>query len=400
MTETLRTLRFELESLTVYRELLKEEPIKCFKTLVEELCDNMPNGYSCVDTYARTYYELRRAGFDSLGGFIAAWLKTAENPFTWAAAMDAGDEDLLEAGKRDLNILTRAAMLSCREIKAALLAVLDGKGDVSTLPRWGRGSMPGFESLCRYYRENGVGIFAGCRAFSLTPEGLIAIEHHDPINSDVMIGYEWQRQEVYDNTKALVEGGHVNNVLLYGDSGTGKSATVKSMLNMEEFDKLRIVEIDKSCINEIPTLLRRLRRYPQKFILFIDDLSFEEGDKNYSAFKVIMEGSLEQRPANTALYVTSNRRQLVKRRFSDMDEIDGTETVQEKTSLSDRFGVRIPYLALGRQEYLDMSEALCRQRGCEQDSELIRREALRWEMEHASRTPRTATQFADFMAAK
>jgi hypothetical protein len=291
--------------------------------------------------------------------------------------------------------------LPCEEIKAAMVENYGNAAIINDLPQWEQSGVMEPEALEKFFCDNGAGEFARHKAFLWSDGKCTPIMTPDPINPGDMIGYDWQRKAVLDNTRALMEGRLVNNILLFGDSGTGKSATVKSMLNVPEFTSLRIIEIAKHCLMQLPELMRELAGRPQKFILFIDDLSFEDGDKNYSALKVILEGGMEQRPENVAIYVTSNRRQLVKRRLSERDdEIDKGESAQEKTSLSDRFGLRIPYLALGRVEYLDMAENLARRAGCTLSSEDILKAALQWEMEHGGRTPRVACQFAEYVSNK
>ena len=187
----------------------------------------------------------------------------------------------------------------------------------------------------------------------------------------------------------------MNNVLLYGDSGTGKSATVKSLLSQPGFDQLRLIEVQKEGLADMPRLIRTLGGRRLKFILFIDDLAFDQDDTTYSVMKTILEGGLEKRPANVAIYATSNRRHLVRQTFSDRagDEVDASETIQEKTSLAERFGLRIPYLALNQGEYLDLVERMAALYGVEMDKQQLRTGAIRWEMRHTGRTPRTAKQF-------
>ena len=184
-------------------------------------------------------------------------------------------------------------------------------------------------------------------------------------------------------------------MLLYGDSGTGKSATVKALLHLEGFDDLRLIEVQKEGLADLPVLIRMLAGRRRKFILFIDDLAFDQDDRTYSVLKTILEGGLEPRPANVAIYATSNRRHLVRQTFSDRagDEVDAFETIQEKTSLSDRFGLRIPYLTLNKADFLDMVERMAALYGVELERETLRAEAVKWEMHHPGRTPRTAKQF-------
>lgn len=179
---------------------------------------------------------------------------------------------------------------------------------LANLPRW-RGSSPfSFAELTEFYRANGAGLFARHRAFLWEDGALCPVEQPDCPGADEMLGYELQRNRVIANTRAMLEGNLVNNVLLYGDSGTGKSATVKNLLTLPGFEALRLIEVQKEGLADLPRLIRTLGGRRLKFILFIDDLAFDQDDKTYSALKTILEGGLERRPANVAVYATSNRR--------------------------------------------------------------------------------------------
>ena len=216
-----------------------------------------------------------------------------------------------------------------------------------------------------------------------------------------MLGYERQREQVAANTRALLNGHRVNNMLLYGVSGTGKSATVKALLGMEGMENLRLIEVDKADLTGIPQLVRMLGHQPQKFILFIDDLAFDKDDKSYSLLKTILEGGVEPRPANVAVYATSNRRHLVRETFSDRqgDEINARETMQEKTSLSERFGLRVIFNELTKPQFLNMVRELAKIRGIAMDEERLMALAVRWDVRNPNRTPRSAVQFIDSLAA-
>ena len=197
------------------------------------------------------------------------------------------------------------------------------------------------------------------------------------------------------NTRALLSGRYVNNVLLYGESGTGKSATVKNLLTLPGTEELRIIEADKENLGGLPALIRSLRGLRQKFIIFIDDLAFDRDDATYSVLKTILEGGLERRPDNVAIYATSNRRHLVRQTISERagDEMDRNETIREKTSLADRFGVRILFQGLTKQEYMALVDILADRRHIAMDREELHRQAVAWERLHAAQTPRTALQF-------
>lgn len=248
----------------------------------------------------------------------------------------------------------------------------------------------------------GYGIFARYHVFTVEEGQLAPVKHPDPQRLEELPGYEREREKVIANTRALLEGRRVNDVLLYGDSGTGKSATVKCLLSVPDFGNLRLIEVQKEGLRDMPALIRSLRGRQQKFILFIDDLAFDQDDNTYSVVKTILEGGLEKRPDNVAIYATSNRRLLVRQTFSDRagDEVDIRETIAEKTALSDRFGLRIPYLALNKAEFLELIEQLADQAGVSMDRGELMREAVKWDMKFPGRTPRGARQFIASLSAR
>ena len=246
-----------------------------------------------------------------------------------------------------------------------------------------------------FYHAHGCGLYARYRAFLWEDGALVPVAEPDCPRPEELLGYELQRGQVEANTRLLLAGRPANNVLLFGDGGTGKSATVKSMLYLPGMEDLRLIEIQKENLTGLPRLMRSLAGRRQEFILFIDDLAFDQDDKTYSSLKTILEGSLEKRPANTAIYATSNRRHLVRQNFSDRgsDEVDAAETIAEKTALAERFGLRIPYLTMNKTDYLALVDYLAAQEGIRIEPERLHAQAMTWEIRHAGRTPRVARQF-------
>lgn len=364
-------LRCALRGVAAYRPVVDEPVMRLALGVLDKL--SAGDGSGAVEDYARLFYALRSAGSRSLGEWLDGRLRDRESPYAALAELD-WDQVLAEVGGK-----------APREYGPVL----------ANLPRW-RGSSPfSFAELTEFYRANGAGLFARHRAFLWEDGALCPVEQPDCPGADEMLGYELQRNRVIANTRAMLEGNLVNNVLLYGDSGTGKSATVKNLLTLPGFEALRLIEVQKEGLADLPRLIRTLGGRRLKFILFIDDLAFDQDDKTYSALKTILEGGLERRPANVAVYATSNRRRLVRQTFSDRagDEVDASETIQEKTSLSDRFGLRIPYLALNQAEFLELVEGMAEQAGIALDRDSLRAEAVKWEMRNPGRTPRTAKQF-------
>jgi len=297
-----------------------------------------------------------------------------------------------------VEVFAQLAGTDCELFVSALRALLPNHEYaqvLSSLPRWTAGVPFTFEGLTEFYRCHGAGLFARYRAFLWENSRLIPVEHPDCPTPEELLGYELQRQQVIANTRALIAGHPVNNVLLFGDSGTGKSATVKSLITLPGFESLRLIEVQKEGLADMPELIRTLSGRPQKFILFIDDLAFDQDDRVYSALKTILEGGLEPRPANVAVYATSNRRHLVRQTFSDRagDEVDTFETISEKTALSERFGLRIPYQNMDKRGYLALIDHLAARAGITLPPEKLHADAMQWDIRHGGRTPRSARQF-------
>jgi predicted AAA+ superfamily ATPase len=278
--------------------------------------------------------------------------------------------------------------------------VFGGGGD------WGS-RLPAF---IEYLRANGAGLLGQYRAFrwdgALTP-----VYRPDPIRLADLAGYEEQRSIAAANTLRLIEGRGANNLLFYGDRGTGKSATVKA-IGLEYADRgLRLVELPRNRLFELSQVLASLASRALRFIVFIDDLCFDEAGGAYADLKTLLEGGLEARPQNAVVYATSNRRHLLKERFADRlgvarpdAEVRAFDAVQEQWSLADRFGLTLVYTSPSQERYLAIAEHIARCRGLlkpetpEPDLEVFRENALRWERWFNGRSPRTAAQYADWIA--
>ena len=390
-----KTMRPALLGLSTCRDLLREPLMTKVRDLLDALDGD--NGEAALNAYTEIFYKLRQAGKTGLGDWLWDQLRYNESPYP--ALLDRGGSDpaLEEAARRDTETLARLAALDCGGLIDAMTALLPEEFQpvLAALPRWSSHVPFTFEGLTDFYQIHGAGLFARYRAFLWSEGALIPVAEPDTPQEEEMMGYGLQREQVIANTRAFLAGKRVNDVLLYGDSGTGKSATVKTLLSIPGFEALRLIEVQKDGLKGMPELIRSLSGRKQRFILFIDDLAFDQDDHTYSVVKTILEGGLERRPVNVAIYATSNRRLLVRQTFSDRagDEVDRQETIQEKTALSDRFGLRIPYLALSKAEFLDLVQSLADQRGLAMDREELRRRAIQWDMRFPSRTPRGARQF-------
>jgi predicted AAA+ superfamily ATPase len=265
------------------------------------------------------------------------------------------------------------------------------------------------EELADFYRAEGSGLFGRYRAFRWTRRAqaghaghLEGIAHPDPIRLEELIGYDRERALLIENTEQFLDGYPANNVLLYGERGTGKSSTIKALLNAYADRGLRLIEVPKQLLGDFPYILAPLRGRRERFIMFVDDLSFDEHETIYRELKAVLEGSVEARPENLLVYATSNRRHLIVERFSDHDapddaEIHSMDTVQEKLSLSDRFGVRLLFIAPDQHRYLQIVRGLAEQRGLDIRQDELDRRALQWATWQNGRGGRTARQFVDHL---
>lgn len=267
-----------------------------------------------------------------------------------------------------------------------------------------------FDGITGFYRDYGVGMFGLNKAFRIyCPENSTrvefkAINNMDQVVLDDLIGYEIQKKKLVDNTKAFVEGRKANNVLLFGDSGTGKSTSIKAIVN-EFYDQgLRMIEIYKHQFAALSNVIAQIKNRNYKFIIYMDDLSFEEFEIEYKFLKAVIEGGVETKPENILIYATSNRRHLIKENWSDRSDVTvqngmhQSDTMEEKLSLVHRFGVTINYSKPSQKEYFNIAIQLARRLGVTLSDDEIRAEANKWELSHGGISGRTAQQFANYLA--
>jgi uncharacterized protein len=313
--------------------------------------------------------------------------------------------------QRDLQILQTLARCSCEQIAQWVAETVT----MEARPIWENGSLapllqvPDWREilpeLAQHYRKMGTGMFGRYRAFRWQDDRLVGIAHPDPIQLADLIGYEAQRQALVNNTQALMDGYPALHVLLYGSRGSGKSSLVKGLLQEFGDRGLRLVEVSKAEMPHLPKIMEQLRSSPQKFILFIDDLSFEEDDDEYKALKVVLEGNVTARSPNVVVYATSNRRHLIREfygdrpRPKDADEIHPWDTLQEKLSFSDRFGMTLTFEPADQTTYLNMVRHLAHQAQIPLTATDLEFRALQWATRHNGRSGRSARQFIDFLIA-
>ncbi|MBQ6230785.1 MAG: ATP-binding protein [Eubacterium sp.] len=264
-----------------------------------------------------------------------------------------------------------------------------------------------FDLITEFYRKHGVGMFGLNKAFrvSRNDEGgleFTAIKNSEEASLDKLVGYDIQKKKLRDNTEAFVNGRKANNCLLYGDRGTGKSTSIKAIINEYYDSGLRMIEIFKHQLNDIAAVISEVKNRNYKFIIYMDDLSFEDFETEYKYLKAVIEGGLEEKPDNVLIYATSNRRHLIRETWNDQNDYDmdkhHSDTMQEKMSLVDRFGVTINYSKPNQKEYFEIVKTLAAR--CPEltiDEKELLAEANKWEMMHGGLSGRTAKQFIDYM---
>ena len=338
------------------------------------------------------------------------------NPFTLAVRPGSG---LLAAARRDLAILQDLAAPALWEAVRRELAAT-GPEPVPWADLGGRVPSPMAarlihaedwpalaEELAAHARTGGAGPFAPHLAYRWRPAadgrpaGIEPVRHPDLIPLEALIGYPEQRQALIANTERLLAGRPAQDVLLYGDRGTGKSSSVKGLLPRYASQGLRLIALGRRSLADLPRLAERLAGAPQRFVVFVDDLSFEEHETGYKDAKVALQGGVGARPANVVVYATSNRRHLVRERLSERplpgrdDDPRAGDAVEEKLSLADRFGLTLVFAQPDQELYLRIVEGLAAQRAIELPPAELRARALRWAMWYNGRSGRTARQFVD-----
>lgn len=265
-----------------------------------------------------------------------------------------------------------------------------------------------FDVVTDFYKAYGVGMFGLNKAFRIeeTGDGDIrfrAINNMDKVVLDDLVGYEIQKKKLVDNTEAFVQGKKANNALLFGDSGTGKSTSIKAIVN-EYYDQgLRMIEIYKHQFKDLSNVIAKIKNRNYRFIIYMDDLSFEEFEIEYKFLKAVIEGGVETKPENILIYATSNRRHLIKETWNDRNDVENSngmhksDTMEEKLSLVNRFGVTINYSKPSQKEYFNIVIQLARKAGITMSDDDLCKEANKWELSHGGISGRTAQQFINYL---
>ena len=394
-------LKYYIDTLCVY-DLKKDEVISALYTL---LCNT--DSEAVLGAYSNFFKIVSKHG--SLKEYLSKCILTDDNAFTRAAcACKAGElsKSILDAVKLDLMKLESLASVTTQDIEESITDD-DIKEMLKTVPRWENGSAIAplsdnwneqLDELISYHKINGYGPYAKHIAFTWRDNQIKPISVTDLITLGDLKNYENQRQRVIDNTESFIAGHPANNVLLYGDRGTGKSSTVHALLNEYHNQGLRMIEIPKSAVADLGLIREQLVKSPMKFIIYIDDLSFDSNDTSFSELKAALEGSLTGKQPNILIYATSNRRHLIKENFSDREnDVNRGDTMQEQLSLSDRFGLTITFLNPNKFEYQDIVKKIALDRNLNVDMEHLCFKAEQWATRRGGRSPRCAKQFVDFV---
>lgn len=375
-----------ISSISVFRNILKDSVII---KLTEMLKNPSPDtcGAFCAELYKHT---------DNLTEYVLGVLTEDENCFMLRnARMEEVPSVINIAAHEELRIIEEAASVTPDMIRTVM--PYDGY-----IPSWTT-SITDFTGI---YAERmaelstkGYGIFAKYTSFLFKNGSLVPLKNPDPQRLSQLVGYEAERKKLIDNTKALLAGAPAANVLLYGDAGTGKSSSVKAVANEFASDGLRLIELKKPQLHDLPVIMEQIAHNPLKFIIFTDDLTFSSDDSDFDALKAALEGSAAAKSPNAVIYATSNLRHLVREKFSDRtgDEIHARDSMEELVSLSERFGLKITFTKPNKELYLKVVENLAEQYGLECDRDTLFAKAEAYALRRSGRSGRAARQFVEMM---
>ena len=410
----------------VLRGVLDSPVARDFLYLLEALEAEHPDPGAVAEVFGRLWeglaLEEERLLPDAWQSYLVGRVLDDENPFSLGAERGEVSASVLDQARLDLRTLRGlfaldgAALLDGVESAVPALAGIwvpwTDPVPGAESPRRGVARKLSFAQdwgacvrlLADHYARHGAGPFGRHGAFHWREGRLRAVARPDPVRLADLVAYEREREPLIRNTERFLAGLPAHHALLYGLPGTGKSSTVKAVLNRYAEEGLRLVEVDKKDLAELPGVLDLLRGRAPRFVLFVDDLSFEEHEVEYKALKALLEGSVEEPPENVRVYATSNRRNLVKERFSERDDgsddVHARDTMQEKLSLAARFGLRLTFPPPDQARYLRIVTGLARERGLEIPADDLQDRALLWDRWHAGRSGRTARQFVDELEAR
>lgn len=421
-----------INSLCIFKTIKEDNVLKKYKALLKYLNKKEISIDKSINLYNDFVYELlNNSKGTSLKKYIIDMIFLDNNAFTSMIDQDdLSNKHIINQVQYELKVFQYISSIKSTEIKEVIIskgktktfeedvitslidfednydkeynsykAIDNLKLSILNSGNWG----DSLESIIEFYKQYGTGIFGEYKAFVWEHEEdltyLRGIESPDPVRLADLVGYEHQKETIIENTKQFLNGHPANNLLLYGSRGTGKSSTVKAIINEYYTEGLRLIEVDKDKLVDFTKIIRILKNKNLKFIIFVDDLVFEEGEASYSALKTILEGGIENRSNNILIYATTNRRHLVKETFSERagDDVHASDSIEEKLSLADRFGITVSFYSPDQKEYLKIIDGIVESRGLEVNREYLHAEALKWVRWHNARSPRTAKQFINWL---
>ena len=395
----LREWNARLHGLVVFRSLLDDPVVAKLLDLTDRMEAGAP-GYGPVCDAVAQFEAALFEHTTNWGSYLSAAVLEAETVCVRQAASGTLAPALQTALDSELAFLQALCGLTLDELLTAAGSATGQAQELAFLPRW---ETSGIDLPAAYAQrmsevgKKGYGMFAKHHVFTVENGQLVPVKYPDPQRLSELPGYEKEREKVIANTKALLAGMPANNVLLYGDAGTGKSSAVKAIANEFAPEGLRLVEVKKNQLYQIPDLMDKLAANPLKFILFIDDLSFTANDDNFAALKAILEGSVGGRARNIAVYATSNRRHLIKETLTDRtgDDIHEADTRQELMSLSARFGLTVTFQRPEKARFETILEELARQHRIQMPMDQLLVKAEAFAIRAGGRSPRVAKQFIE-----
>lgn len=395
----LREWNARLHGLVVFRSLLDDPVVAKLVDLTDRMEAGAP-GYGPVCDAVAQFEAALFEHTTNWGSYLSAAVLEAETVCVRQAASGTLAPALQTALDSELAFLQALCGLTLDELLAAAGSATGQAQELAFLPRWETSSIDlpaAYAQRMSEVGKKGYGMFAKHHVFTVENGQLVPVKYPDPQRLSELPGYEKEREKVIANTKALLAGMPANNVLLYGDAGTGKSSAVKAIANEFAPEGLRLVEVKKNQLYQIPDLMDKLAANPLKFILFIDDLSFTANDDNFAALKAILEGSVGGRAKNIAVYATSNRRHLIKETLTDRtgDDIHEADTRQELMSLSARFGLTVTFQRPEKARFETILAELAKQHGINMPMDQLLVKAEAFAIRAGGRSPRVAKQFIE-----
>ena len=395
----LREWNARLHGLVVFRSLLDDPVVAKLLDLTDRMEAGAP-GYGPVCDAVAQFEAALFEHTTNWGSYLSAAVLEAETVCVRQAASGTLAPALQTALDSELAFLQALCGLTLDELLAAAGSATGQAQELAFLPRWETSSIDlpaAYAQRMSEVGKKGYGMFAKHHVFTVENGQLVPVKYPDPQRLSELPGYEKEREKVIANTKALLAGMPANNVLLYGDAGTGKSSAVKAIANEFAPEGLRLVEVKKNQLYQIPDLMDKLAANPLKFILFIDDLSFTANDDNFAALKAILEGSVGGRDKNIAVYATSNRRHLIKETLTDRtgDDIHEADTRQELMSLSARFGLTVTFQRPEKARFENILAELAKQHGIDMPMDQLLVKAEAFAIRAGGRSPRVAKQFIE-----